>query len=76
MQTNVEFYTALLLHGLEIPLELFTPTFTISRAAGWIAHCREQQRENRLIRPQSQYTGPRDRRWVPLEKRTESSGAS
>lgn len=76
LQTNVEFYTALLLHGLEIPLELFTPTFTISRAAGWIAHCREQQRENRLIRPQSQYTGPRDRRWVPLEKRTESSGAS
>ncbi len=69
LQTNVEFYTALLLHGLGLPVELFTPTFTLSRAAGWIAHCFEQQRQNRLIRPQSEYIGEYHRRWIPLESR-------
>jgi len=63
LQTNVEFYTALLLHGLSLPSALFTPTFAISRAAGWMAHCQEQQAENRIIRPQSAYIGPRGRRW-------------
>src|SRR5439155_20280288 len=38
LQTNVEFYTALLLHGLGLEVPLFTPTFAVSRAAGWIAH--------------------------------------
>ncbi len=69
LQTNVEFYTALLLHGLELPTDLFSPTFALSRMAGWIAHCQEQKAQNRLIRPQSEYTGPRDRRWIPLEER-------
>jgi citrate synthase len=58
LQTNVEFYTALLLHGLGLPTDLFTPTFALGRMAGWIAHCREQQASNRLIRPLSRYTGP------------------
>jgi citrate synthase len=43
LQMNVEFYTALLLHGLGLSTELFTPTFTISRASGWIAHSVEQK---------------------------------
>jgi citrate synthase len=63
LQTNVEFYTALLLHGLDLEVPLFTPTFAISRVAGWIAHCFEQRRANRLIRPQSVYRGERGRRW-------------
>jgi citrate synthase len=69
LQTNVEFYTALLLHGLGLPAQLFTPTFAVSRLAGWTAHCLEQQALDRIIRPQSAYVGPRDRRWVPLEER-------
>ncbi len=69
LQTNVEFYTALLLHGLGLPVELFSPTFAVSRVAGWTAHCFEQQALDRIIRPQSAYVGPRDRRWVPLEER-------
>lgn len=69
LQTNVEFYTALLLHGLELPASLFTPTFALSRAAGWIAHCLEQQSHGRLIRPESEYVGPTDRIWRDLEKR-------
>jgi len=71
LQTNVEFYTALLLHGLGLHPSLFTPTFAISRVSGWIAHAFEQQRSNRIIRPQSEYTGPRDRKWVPLSLRQE-----
>jgi citrate synthase len=58
LDTNVEFYTALLLHGLGIPKELFTPTFAVARVLGWTAHCLEQLRDGRLIRPESEYTGP------------------
>jgi citrate synthase len=69
LQTNVEFYTALLLHGLGLPTELFTPTFAVGRVAGWTAHCFEQRALDRLIRPQSEYVGANGRRWVPLEER-------
>ncbi len=69
LKTNVEFYTALLLHGLGLPTDLFTPTFAVGRVAGWTAHCFEQRAQDRLIRPQSRYTGPRNRSWVPLEER-------
>jgi citrate synthase len=69
LQTNVEFYTALLLHGLGFDVSLFTPTFAISRVSGWIAHAFEQRAANRIIRPQSEYSGPRDRRWIPLIQR-------
>jgi len=58
LDTNVEFYTALLLHGLGLPTELFTPTFAVGRVLGWSAHCLEQLRDGRLIRPQSTYIGP------------------
>jgi citrate synthase len=58
LDTNVEFYTALLLHGLGLPTELFTPTFAVGRVLGWSAHCLEQLREGKLIRPQSAYVGP------------------
>jgi citrate synthase len=71
LQTNVEFYTALLLHGLGLDVALFTPTFAISRVSGWTAHVFEQRRANRLIRPQSEYTGARHRRWVPPPERRE-----
>ena len=70
LQTNVEFYTALLLHGLGLDAELFTPTFAIGRVSGWIGHALEQREGNRIIRPQSEYVGPRDLRWIPLIERT------
>jgi len=69
LQTNVEFYTALLLHGLGLGTPLFTPTFAVSRVSGWIAHAMEQKRANRIIRPQSEYTGPRGLTWVDIEDR-------
>jgi len=58
LDTNVEFYTALLLHGLGLRVEWFTPTFAVGRVVGWAAHCLEQLRGGRLIRPQSAYVGP------------------
>lgn len=69
LKTNVEFYTALLLHGLGMSADLFTPTFAVSRAAGWIAHIFEQREQSRIIRPESEYIGVRDRQWIPLEQR-------
>lgn len=63
LQTNVEFYTALLLHGLGLSTDLFTPTFAIGRVGGWTAHCFEQIETGRLIRPASRYIGQKNRRW-------------
>ena len=76
LQTNVEFYTALLLHGLGLDVALFTPTFAMSRVSGWIAHAFEQRRANRIIRPQSEYAGPKGRQWVPAGQRLEPAAAS
>jgi citrate synthase len=59
LQTNVEFYTALLLEALAFPPPAFTCVFAIGRVTGWIAHAREQVAGGRLIRPQSRYVGPR-----------------
>jgi citrate synthase len=58
LQTNVEFYTALLLEAVGFPADAFTCVFAMGRVAGWIAHAREQQATGRLIRPQSRYVGP------------------
>jgi citrate synthase len=69
LKTNVEYYTALLLHGLDLSTDLFSPTFAVSRVAGWIAHIFEQRAQSRIIRPESEYIGVRDRKWIPLEER-------
>ena len=69
LQTNVEFYTALVLHGVGLPTDLFSPTFAISRVAGWTAHALEHMAEGRLIRPKSLYTGEFGRRWVAIDER-------
>ena len=67
LQTNTEFYTALVLEAVGLPREAFTCAFACSRVAGWIAHAREQIGTGRLIRPQSRYVGPRPGR--PAEQR-------
>jgi citrate synthase len=59
IDTNVEFYTAVLLDALRIDRGLFTSVFAAGRVAGWTAHVFEQEQANRLIRPQSAYVGPR-----------------
>src|SRR5690242_19363818 len=57
LETNVEFFTAILLDALAIPRQAFTPIFAVARAAGWTAHGMEQRRTGRLIRPSSSYVG-------------------
>ncbi len=62
IETNVEFYTAMLLDGLGIRRSAFTSTFAIGRVVGWTAHAMEQVRTGRLIRPGSMYIGETARR--------------
>jgi citrate synthase len=66
---NVDFYSASVYRALGIPTDLFTPVFAMSRVAGWTAHVIEQLTDNRLIRPESAYVGPRGVPYVPLDER-------
>ena len=66
---NVDFFAASVYHQLGIPIDLFTPVFAISRMSGWTSHVLEQQLDNRLIRPDSEYIGERDQKWIPIEER-------
>jgi citrate synthase len=59
LDINVEYYTALLLETLEVPRSAFTALFAVGRTAGWCAHIFEQEKGGRIIRPQSNYVGPR-----------------
>ena len=63
LQTNVEFYTALVLHGIGLKSEIFSSVFAVGRIGGWAAHVLEQMENNRLIRPKSEYVGPKGRTW-------------
>ncbi len=69
LNPNVDFYAASVYHVLGIPTDLMTPIFAVARMAGWTAHIREQYSDNRIIRPDSEYVGPRDQHWVPIEGR-------
>jgi citrate synthase len=58
LETNVEFWAAIVLDYAQIPPHMFTAMFTSARTAGWSAHILEQKRTGRLIRPSAVYTGP------------------
>jgi citrate synthase len=67
---NVDFYSASTYYTLGIPIDLFTPIFAVSRVSGWTAHALEQYANNRLIRPRTDYIGPKyPQPFVPLEQR-------
>jgi citrate synthase len=59
LQSNIEMNAALLLDAVGVPRDAFTQVFAIARAAGWIANALEQRRTGRMIRPASNYVGPR-----------------
>ncbi len=69
LHANVDFYSATVYYSLGIPTDLFTPIFAIARTSGWTAHVLEQLADNRLIRPQSVYTGPVGLKVLPLDQR-------
>jgi citrate synthase len=67
---NVDFYSASTYYTLGIPIDLFTPIFAVSRVSGWTAHCLEQYKNNRLIRPRTDYIGPvYPQTFLPLDAR-------
>jgi citrate synthase len=70
LYANVDYYSAIALYTLGIPMDQFTPLFAIARIPGWTAHIFEQWADNRLIRPDVEYVGPMDLEWTPIEKRS------
>ena len=66
---NVDYYAATTYTYLGIAADLGTSIFAVGRIAGWSAHIMEQHAHNRIIRPESEYTGPTGKRWVPLAER-------
>jgi citrate synthase len=66
---NVDFFAATTYTFLGIPADLGTSIFALGRIAGWCAHIMEQHADNRLIRPESEYTGPQSKAWVPIAER-------
>jgi len=66
---NLDFYSASAYHSMGVATPLFTPIFVMSRVTGWAAHVFEQRKNNKLIRPSADYTGPNDLKFVPVSER-------
>ena len=69
MFPNVDFYSASTYYLMNIPLDLYTPIFAVSRISGWTGHILEQYGHNKLIRPRAEYIGARDQTYVAIGDR-------
>lgn len=69
LHPNVDFPSGVVFYLLGLPIETFTPIFAMARIAGWTAQIIEQLDNNRLIRPECEYDGERDRKYLPIDKR-------
>ena len=69
LMPNVDFYSATVYHSMDIPTDLFTPIFAVSRIGGWLAHAFEQYSQNRIYRPRGKWTGKVLSRYVAVSER-------
>ncbi|MCE3009785.1 MAG: citrate synthase [Proteobacteria bacterium] len=69
LMPNVDFYSATVYYSMDIPIDIYTPIFAVSRISGWVAHAMEQYANNRIYRPRGKWTGKTGQKWSPAASR-------